>query len=57
MKINDDLKRHPQFTVSDVEYLKGRGKTDKFILEEWNFNMRNGNYPVNRQKSFYLEAV
>lgn len=57
MKINATLLSHPCFHVTDVKYLRDRGKKDLEILEIWEEKLRSGQGPLVHNRPFNLKAV
>lgn len=51
MRATKTIRKHPQFTPEDYEYLSGKGYKNREILSIWNRELKQGKSPVSLNKS------
>ncbi len=55
--INDKILKHPCFHITDLKYLRGKGKKDAEIIEKWDKQLREGQGPRINNIPFKLNAI
>lgn len=49
--------KHPCFHITDLKYLKSKGKNDAEIMEKWDIQLREGRGPKVQDVNIKLNAI